>query len=114
MSSLSHLKNDQGVVVYSEILRQKVQLARQKHFEDLTAEEWCEGIDMPLECYATKVLMGVAPLTFKDIKGICTFCGTPAKELLDSVAGLGKGVKEQGITVVWDMEEVRKACDGQE
>ena len=114
MSSLSHLKNDQGVVVYSEMLRQKVQLARQKHFEDLTTEEWCEGIGMPVEEYGAKVVLGMVPLTFKDVKGICTFCGTPAKELLDSVAGLGKDVEEQGITFIWDMEEVRKLCEEQE
>lgn len=114
MSSLSHLKNDRGVVEYSESLRQMVQLASQKYFGELSIKEWCDGVGMPVEEYGAKVVLGMVPLTFKDVKGICTFCGTPAKELLDSVAGLGKDVEEQGITFIWDMEEVRKACEEQE
>lgn len=85
-------------------------MARQKHFDHLTTREWCAGIKMSIARYADSVMTGDHPLTFEDVKDICTFCGTPAKELLDSVAGLGKEVEEQGITFVWDMEEVRKAC----
>lgn len=112
MSKFVHLVNKDGILVYSQVLRDFVQLARLKIYTELSEREWCDRIKMPLSDYADKVILDRLPLTKEDLTNICTFCGTSVKELLDEVHALGKEVEDEGIlTFVWDMEEVRKSFE---
>lgn len=115
MSKFAHLKNKDGVIVYSEVLRDFVQLAHRNIFTNLPTSKWCEGIAMTIGDYAMKIVLGDVPLTAEDLTGICKFCGTPVKELLDEVYAMGKEVEaDGGATFVWDMEEIRKSFEKEE
>lgn len=112
MSKFAHLVNKDGILVYSQIVREFIQLAHTNCFTNLTIQGWCDGIAMPVEEYAAKIVIGRVPLTAKDLTGICTFCGTSVSELLDEVSDMGREVDKEGIlTFKWDMEEVRKSFE---